>query len=158
MSTDVFCIVFCYYTLISFFFFRLSTWEFVNSKNHVINDLESRSCNRPLSLHPGLKPFISIISLFYLWYDRRFFITGKVAIMFDGILLYIANVEGFLSIVASIWIRAVPANIYLLKVNNRNTIRRCEICLKLTIKTPDLRQWRRSGVFIVTLNILHTLF
>ena len=25
----------------------------------------------------------------------------------------------------------------------------CEICSKLTIKTPEQRQWRRSGVFIV---------
>ena len=30
-----------------------------------------------------------------------------------------------------------PANIYLFKVNNRNTRKRCEICWKLTIKTPD---------------------
>ena len=30
-----------------------------------------------------------------------------------------------------------PANIYLFKVNNRNTKRRCEICSKLTIKTPE---------------------
>ena len=29
-----------------------------------------------------------------------------------------------------------PAKIYLFKVNNRNTRKRCEICLKLTIKTP----------------------
>ena len=36
---------------------------------------------------------------------------------------------------------AFPAGIYLLKVNNRNTRTRCEICSKLTIKTP--------GVFIV---------
>ena len=43
----------------------------------------------------------------------------------------------------------IPAGIYLLKVNNRNTTTRCEICLKLTIKTPERRQWRRSGVFIV---------
>ena len=28
-----------------------------------------------------------------------------------------------------------PASIYLLKVNNRNTM--CEICSKLTIKTPE---------------------
>ena len=35
------------------------------------------------------------------------------------------------------------------KVNNRNTRTRCEICSKLTIKTPERRQWRRSGVFIV---------
>ena len=34
--------------------------------------------------------------------------------------------------------------VYLLKVNNRNTRTRCEICLKLTIN-----QWRRSGIFIV---------
>ena len=39
--------------------------------------------------------------------------------------------------------------IYLLKVNNRNTRTRSEICSKLTIKIPELRQWRRSGVFIV---------
>ena len=32
--------------------------------------------------------------------------------------------------------RAPPAGIYLLKVNNRNTRTRCEICSKLTIKTP----------------------
>ena len=30
-----------------------------------------------------------------------------------------------------------PANIYVLKVNNRNTRKRCEICSKLTIKTPE---------------------
>ena len=42
-----------------------------------------------------------------------------------------------------------PVSIYLLKVNNRNTRTRSEICSKLTIKTPERRQWRRSGVFIV---------
>ena len=31
---------------------------------------------------------------------------------------------------------------------NRNTRTRCEICSKLTIKTPEPR-WRRSGVFII---------
>ena len=33
-----------------------------------------------------------------------------------------------------------PANIYLFKVNNRNTRKRCEICSKLTTKTPEQRQ------------------
>ena len=42
-----------------------------------------------------------------------------------------------------------PPSNYMFKVNNRNTITRCEICWKLTIKTPEWRQWRRSGVFIV---------
>ena len=39
-----------------------------------------------------------------------------------------------------------PPGIYLLKVNNRNTRTRCEICSNLTIKVPERR--RRSGVFI----------
>ena len=42
-----------------------------------------------------------------------------------------------------------PAGIYLLKVNNRNTGKRCEICSKLTIKIPEQRQWPRSDIFIV---------
>ena len=43
----------------------------------------------------------------------------------------------------------IPVGIYLLKVNNRNTRTRCKICSELTIKTPERRHWRRSGVFIV---------
>ena len=42
-----------------------------------------------------------------------------------------------------------PVGIYLLKVNSRNTRTSCEICSKLTVKTPQQRHWRRSGVFIV---------
>ena len=34
-------------------------------------------------------------------------------------------------------------------VNNRNTRTRREICSKLTLKTPERRQWRRSDVFII---------
>ena len=42
-----------------------------------------------------------------------------------------------------------PAGICLLKVNNRNTRTSYEICSKLTIKTPERRQWCRFGVFII---------
>ena len=38
------------------------------------------------------------------------------------------------------------ASIYLLKVNNENTRTKSEICPKLTIKTPERLQLRRSGV------------
>ena len=38
-----------------------------------------------------------------------------------------------------------PAGIYLLKVNNRKTGTRYEICSKLTIKISEQRHWRRSG-------------
>ena len=54
-------------------------------------------------------------------------------------------------------IESFPAKIYLFKVNNRSTSKRCEICLKLTIKTPE----RRHDVLmflLLILNILHTFF
>ena len=35
------------------------------------------------------------------------------------------------------------------KDDNRNTRTKGKICSKLTIKTPERRHWRRSGVFIV---------
>ena len=40
-------------------------------------------------------------------------------------------------------------DIYLLKLNNRNTRIRYKICSKLTIKTPKRCYWRRSGLFII---------
>ena len=64
-----------------------------------------------------------------------------------------------------------PVGIYLLKVNNKNTRTKCEVCSKLIIKTTERRQllfpqksmenlwfsndfrgnrsWRRSDVFII---------
>ena len=53
-------------------------------------------------------------------------------------------------------VNANLTNIYLLKVNNRKTGKRCEICSKLTIKTTKRRYLRRSDVFIVNFEqILH---
>ena len=49
-----------------------------------------------------------------------------------------------------------PTNIYLFKVTNKNTGKKCEICSKFTIKTPERLQWRLSGAFIFNLeHILH---
>ena len=45
-------------------------------------------------------------------------------------------------------------NIYLFTVNNSNTRKRCEICSKLTIKSPQ----RRSTVFIVNFEQISYLF
>ena len=42
-----------------------------------------------------------------------------------------------------------PSGIYLFKVNYQNTGAMCLICSKVTIKTPERRQWCRSGVYIV---------
>ena len=55
-----------------------------------------------------------------------------------------------------------PAVNCMFKVSNRNTRTKCEICSKLTIKTPERRDWRRSGVFIVNfehiLNLVSCVF
>ena len=51
-----------------------------------------------------------------------------------------------------------PTNIFLFKVNNRNSKKRCKIYLKLTIKTPEWRQWRCSGVFVVNFEHISQLF
>ena len=59
---------------------------------------------------------------------------------------------------AKMVISVFPAGNYMFKFNNRNTRTRCEICLKLTIKTPERRQWRRSGVFIVNFERISHLF
>ena len=50
-----------------------------------------------------------------------------------------------------------PTNIYLFKINYRNTWTRCEICSKLTIETSERRYWRRSGVFIVNFEYISHL-
>ena len=56
-------------------------------------------------------------------------------------------VELFYSILTSnvkwniILIKYYPPGIYLLKVNDRNTRTRCEMCSKLGIKTPEQRKW-----------------
>ena len=54
--------------------------------------------------------------------------------------------------------RGILVNIHLFKVNNRNTRKRCEMCSKLTIKTPERRQWLRCGVFVVNFEYISYLF
>ena len=47
------------------------------------------------------------------------------------------------------FVDSLPAGNYILKVNNRNARTKCEICSKLTIKTPERRKWRCYSIFIV---------
>ena len=46
---------------------------------------------------------------------------------------------------------------YMFKVNDRNTRIRFGICSNFTIKIPQRRQWRRSGVFIVNFEHISNL-
>ena len=55
-----------------------------------------------------------------------------------------------------------PAEIYLLKVNNRNPRTRCEVSSKLTIKTPERRpseqrQWCLSSILIANFELISHL-
>ena len=51
-----------------------------------------------------------------------------------------------------------PANKYMLKANNRNTRKRCEICSKLTTKTPKRRRDIVLVCFIVNFEHISFLF
>ena len=61
-----------------------------------------------------------------------------------------AILSGFKIWILSFWVGVLQRSRHLpAQINNRNTRTRCEICSKLTIKTPDRSQQHRSGVFIV---------
>ena len=57
-----------------------------------------------------------------------------------------------LAVVSMKWLNDMrniyPVGKHMLKVSNRNTRSNCEICSKLTIKTPEWSRWYGSGVFI----------
>ena len=48
------------------------------------------------------------------------------------------------------------ADIYLFEVNNENTSTMCEICLTLTVKTPERPHCRRSCLFTVKFEQIFT--
>ena len=50
------------------------------------------------------------------------------------------------------------ANFHLFKVNNRNTRKRCKICLKLTVKTPERCNWSCSGGLVDNFEYISQLF
>ena len=61
--------------------------------------------------------------------------------------------EDKLTMFCEVWFfcHAFPAGISLFKVDNENSRTMCEICSKLTIKTPEQRHCSRCGVVIVNL-------
>ena len=48
-----------------------------------------------------------------------------------------------------------PTNVYLFKVKNRSTRKRCEICSKLTTKTPE---WRQCDVLWTYFTLFSSVF
>ena len=50
-----------------------------------------------------------------------------------------------------------PSGNYMFKVNNRNTRTTCDMCSKLTTKTPEQCHGIVLVLLLLTLNIFHTL-
>ena len=75
----------------------------------------------------------------YAYNKYQFYFIPIFSILYQG---WPRNSERTDNIFQSVFLPSqgtFPAGIYLLKVNNRNTRTRCEICSKLTIKTPERR-------------------
>ena len=100
---------------------------------------------------------------------KNTFFEKYCKIYFTVALLVNLQLLGFNFLVFKLWFVMLSKSAYLWGVSTQltfncsnSTIRslenRSEICLKLTIKTPEWRQWRRSGVLLLTLNIFHTFF
>ena len=68
-------------------------------------------------------------------------------------LLRILNLDVNVDAYVKLLQKDIPAGIYLLKVNTRNTGRMCEIYSKVTFKTPERPHWRCYVAFI--LNFKH---
>ena len=118
------------------------------------------------------------INIIFPWLKTLAWIRGKVCVKYDfsvhifdfrvWVSLYdILENDWFFFILAdailefreSVWHVQkghLLTNIYLCKFNSKST--RCEICLKLTTKAPERRQWRRFGVFIVNFENIPHLF
>ena len=68
---------------------------------------------------------------------------------------FIAVTDPFYAIGFFLYTRSflIPANMYLYKVSNRNTTKKCKICSKLTMKVPEQRQ-RQVGIGLKWVKIL----
>ena len=126
------------------FFFKFK-WKVLKQINPNLGEL-----SRDSFLHPCFKETTSSKTI--PWFE----LAHISCILYKRLLWPISVLTKNLSMRKKIYLKAflnrfvlIQANIYLFKFNNRNTRKRCETCSKLTIKTTEWRQWRRSGVFIV---------
>ena len=94
---------------------------------------------------------IAWLVLAYHFPDERTYYTPWKSngwkIIFEVLIIVFALY--FLIEVSAFFGTCFRVDIYMFKVNNRNTRTRCEMCSKLIIKTPERRHWHRSGVFFV---------
>ena len=93
------------------------------------------------------------IDLFPIENEFLFLSTVHNFILSSEFFIFILNERNYYILIVN-----YTANICLFKVNNRNTRKRFEICLKLSMITPERRHWRHSGVFIVNFDHISHLF
>ena len=82
-----------------------------------------------------------------LWGDQ----TSNCFVILSGfspMKKHMVSAEAYLVYDDTLKWKGYPANIYLFKFSNRNIRKRCEMCSKLTLKTPEQHQWHRSGFFM----------
>ena len=119
---------------------------------------EKRSCNRPISFHQSSvweKNFI-LKRNFAKSSPRNYFINFQT-FPCNFPRHFLLNVYGDPAYASVLWDKS-QLIFSCSKSNNRNTRKRCKTSLKLRTKTPQRRQWRRSGVFIVNFeHISHLL-
>ena len=70
-------------------------------------------------------------------YLHNVFACFFVLLLLRRNMLHFINVLSIYNVIGLHYSCSSPAGIYLLKVNNRNARARCEICSKLTLKTPE---------------------
>ena len=85
--------------------------------------------------------FLTMIELWHCLF-LKYRLQEELALFSHSISIYQKIVSRLLA-----YFRLFAAGIYLVQVNNDNTRTMCEICSNLTIKSPERRYWRRSGVF-----------
>ena len=105
-----------------------------------------------LHTHGLLTKFKGIVSAWYLNGFNYFQYWNPPLVTAQELTFLFPSVKTFLMSLG------IPANIYLFKINERNTRKRCEIYSKLTIKTPEWRYWRCFGVFIFNFELIPHLF
>ena len=105
--------------------------------------------------HWMLKNTANVCLFWYMNFDFLIFCFSSECLIhfFKIVVLSVENIWEMISKVYSDPCQTLklsfPAGIYLLKVDNRNTKTRCEICSKITKKTRKRRHGSHSGVFIV---------